>query len=176
MVGKGEKSGKGDRPGKRVGRGVGGRCGRKRLVEGQFKWAEGNRVLAGNATNGWIVYENLEKCEEGWENDEVIVVGDKKEVNKGEKGWVRKDVDELIGEMEMEGVEEEFKKAKEEEAKREGEDRDVAMGLGDGKNTEGVGIGDLKHAVDKGKGREEERRVVKCYDPCLSRQYSQQVT
>ena len=58
MTGKGEKSGRGAGPGKSVGRGMGGRCGKKRLVEGQYKWAEGARVLAGNAANGWIVYEN----------------------------------------------------------------------------------------------------------------------
>ena len=147
MAGKGEKSGRGGRLGKKVGKGVGGIGGKKRLVEGQYSWAEGGRVLAGNEANGWELYENLVECDEGWENDEVIVVEACRDGKGVKKVWVRESVDRVIEMMEAEGVKEEFgEKTKE----------DVAMSLGNGKNTEGKGLGDSKHAEGEGKGKEVE--------------------
>lgn len=87
----------------------------------------GMAVVKGAVKEGMILVD-LEKVEGGWENEDVMIVEEKCE---GERGLVEKECGkkELVDKEEGEGAER----------------RDVAMGLGEGKTSEGNGLGDSKH-------------------------------
>lgn len=140
MVGKGEKSGRGDRPGrieKRGGTRVGGK---RRLEEKDVVMGMNGMAVVKGAAKEEMILVGLEKVEGGRENEDVMIVEEKCEGGRGlvgkecgKKGLVEKE----------EGGEEEI--------------RDVEMGLGEGRTSEGNGLGDSKHRVEGMKFGDAER-------------------
>ena len=122
--------------GARVGKGKGG----KRLLEEKGVRVIGGEVaIRGSEEKGWEVFDGLVEVDGGWENKEVFIK---------KKGGVGKEV--IGGERKVKG---------EDVLSKMWEESDVAMGLEDGKTTEGNGLGDSK-LVGVERGLEEVRRSL----------------
>jgi len=122
--------------GARVGKGKGG----KRVLEEKSVRVVGDEVaIRKNGEKEWEVFGGLVEVDGGWENGEVFIRKrggeEKKMIGEGEKAEEKS----VLGRM--------------------WEESDVAMGLEDGKTTEGNGLGDSKF-VEVGKGLEGVRRSL----------------
>jgi len=131
MAGNKEKGGRGTRGGNLGARVGGGKGGKRLLEEKNVRVVGGEVAIRGNSEKGWEIFDGLVEVDGGWENGEVFI---RKEGGVGKK---------VIGgekEVKEEGVLEKM-----------WTESDVAMGLEDGKTTEGDGLGDGKFArVEKG--------------------------
>jgi len=139
MVGNKEKSGKGNKGGILGARVGGGRGGKRLLEEKCVRVIGGEVVMKGNSEKGWEIFDGLVEVDRGWENGEVFI---RKESGVGKK---------VIGGK--------GKKQKEGVVAKMWEESDVAMGLEDGKTTEGDELGDSKFAEVE-RGLEEVRKSL----------------